>query len=133
MKIASLLSVVLASVLLPVDGNAAEPSTKVNTLLTKALVGVDGQEAAMITVELAPGADSPPHRHNANTFVYVLHGTVVMQVKGGEQVTLRAGETFYEAPTDIHTVSRNASNSVPAKLLVVLVKASGTPLTVPVK
>lgn len=112
---------------------AAEPVTKVTSLMTKPLVGVEGQEATMITVELPPGADSPPHRHHASTFVYVLEGTVVMQVQGAQPVTLQAGETFYESPTDIHVVSRNASRTEPAKLLVVLVKAAGAPITMPVK
>lgn len=115
------------------QAQAAEPATKVTPLLTKPLVGVQGQEATMITVELPPGADSPPHRHNASTFVYVLEGSVVMQVQGGEPVTLRPGETFYESPSDVHTVSRNASRTEPAKLLVVLVKAIGAPITVPAK
>ena len=87
----------------------------------------------MLTVELLPGADSPPHRHNANTFVYVLEGTVVMQVHGGPEQTLTVGQTFYESPSDIHTVSRNASKSVPAKILVVMVKPVGAPITVPAK
>jgi quercetin dioxygenase-like cupin family protein len=112
-------------------GSAAEPGAKVVPLMTKPLLGVDGKEGVMITVDLPPGADSPPHKHNANTFVYVLEGSVVMQVQGGAEVTLHAGETFYEAPTDIHTVSRNASKTAPAKLLVVLVKATGAPITVP--
>jgi len=112
---------------------AADSAAKVTSLMTKPLAGIAGQEGAMITVELPPGADSPPHRHNANTFVYVLEGTVVMQVQGGEQVTLRAGQTFYESPTDIHTVARNASATSPAKLLVVFVKPIGAPITVPAR
>jgi quercetin dioxygenase-like cupin family protein len=126
-------SVALIALGLCTQALAAEPATKVTPLLTKPLVGVQGQEATMITVELPPGADSPPHRHNASTFVYVLEGSVVMQVQGGEPVTLRAGETFYESPNDVHTVSRNASRTEPAKLLVVLVKAIGAPITVPAK
>jgi quercetin dioxygenase-like cupin family protein len=109
---------------------AAELAVRVTPLMTKPLVGFEGQEAAMITVEIPPGAESPPHRHNANTFVYVLEGSVVMQVKGGKAVTLRAGQTFYESPTDVHEVSRNPSSTTPAKLLVVFVKPVGTPLTV---
>lgn len=115
------------------ETRGAESPAKVTALLTKPVIGFEGHEATMITVELPPGADAPPHRHDANTFVYVLEGTVVMQVQGGKQVTLEAGETFYEAPTDIHTVSRNASTSSPAKLLVVLVKRMGAPITVPVR
>lgn len=112
---------------------AAEPAANVTPLLTKPLMGIEGQEGTMITVDIPPGADSPPHRHNASTFVYVLEGTVVMQVQGGKEVTLRPGDTFFEAPDDIHSVSRNASKTEPAKLLVVLVKKIGAPITVPAR
>jgi quercetin dioxygenase-like cupin family protein len=131
MKIAKLAITLLAAS--SAGAFAAEPAVKVNSLLTKPLAGIEGQEGTMITVELPPGADSPPHRHNASTFVYVLEGSVIMQVHGGEQVTLRQGETFFEAPHDIHTVSRNASKTAPAKLLVVLVKQVGAPITVPAR
>jgi quercetin dioxygenase-like cupin family protein len=130
MQLSKLALGLLACVALGSKTLAAEPAVRVATLMTKPLIGIEGQEATMVTVELPPGADSPPHRHNANTLVYVLEGTVVMQVKGGEQVTLRAGDTFYESPTDVHTVSRNPSQSVPAKLLVVFVKPVGAPTTV---
>jgi quercetin dioxygenase-like cupin family protein len=112
---------------------AEPPASKVAPLMTKPLAGIEGQEATMLTVELPPGADSPPHRHNASTFVYVLEGTVVMQVQGGAQQTLTVGQTFYESPTDIHTVSRNPSKTAPAKILVVMVKPVGAPITVPAK
>lgn len=85
----------------------------------------------MVTVEYPPGGASPPHRHNANVFVYVLEGAVVMQVEGGEEMTLAEGETFHELPSDIHTVSRNASDTEPAKILVFLVKDEGAPATEP--
>ncbi len=87
----------------------------------------------MLTVEFAPGSSGSVHRHNAYTFVYVLEGSVVMQVKGGQQVTLGPGGTFYESPKDIHTVGRNASSTEPAKILVFFVKQKGAPLSVPVK
>jgi quercetin dioxygenase-like cupin family protein len=106
---------------------------KVTTLLTKNLVGIPGKEGSMLTVEYAPGASSAIHRHNANTFVYVLEGSVVMQVRGGKEVTLGPGQTFYESPDDIHTVSKNASTIKPAKFLVFFVKESGAPGTVPAK
>lgn len=105
---------------------------KVTPLMTKDLAGLAGKEGTMVTVEYPPGASSAVHRHNANTFVYVLEGSVVMQVKGGKEVTLGPGQTFYESPDDIHTVSRNASSSEPAKFLVFLVKDKGAPATVPV-
>ena len=116
--------------------SAAEPTApapKVTSLLTTPLGGIEGQEATMITVDIPPGAESPPHRHNANTFVYVLDGSVVMQVRGGEEQTLIAGQTFYESPTDVHTVSRNPSKTEPAKLLVMIVKQVGAPITVPAR
>ena len=106
---------------------------KVTTLLTKDLAGIAGKEGMMLTVEYAPGATSTVHRHNAHTFVYVLEGSVVMQVKGGKEVTLGPGETFYESPDDIHTVSRNASATKPAKFLVFFVKEKGAPTTIPAK
>jgi quercetin dioxygenase-like cupin family protein len=112
----------------------AQPSTEpanVTPLLAKPLVGIDGKEGVMLTVEYPPGVASAAHRHNANTFVYVLEGSVVMQVAGGEAVTLTAGQTFYESPADIHTVSRNASDTAPARILVLLVKDVGAPPTVP--
>jgi quercetin dioxygenase-like cupin family protein len=112
---------------------AERPAAKAAPLLTKPLVGIDGKEATMLTVDLPPGADSPAHRHNANTFVYVLEGTIVMQVQGGAEQTLTVGQTFYESPSDVHTVSRNPSKTAPAKILVVMVKDTGAPITVPVK
>ena len=104
---------------------------KVTPLLSKDLAGFPGKEATMVTVEYLPGGSSASHRHNAETFVYVLEGSIVMQVKGGKEVTLRPGQTFYESPTDVHTVSRNASKTEPAKFLVFFVKAKGAPATIP--
>jgi quercetin dioxygenase-like cupin family protein len=106
---------------------------KVTPLMTKDLTGIPGKEVTMLTVEYAPGASSTEHRHNAETFVYVLEGSVVMQVKGGKEVTLGPGQTFYESPDDVHTVSRNASSTKPARFLVFFVKQKGAPTTVPVK
>ena len=106
---------------------------KVTPLMTKDLTGIAGKEGTMVTVEYPPGASSLEHRHNAYTFVYVLEGSVVMQVKGGKEVTLGPGQTFYESPEDIHTVSKNASNTKPAKFLVFFVKDKGAPPTVPAK
>ena len=106
---------------------------KVTPLVTKDLAGLPGKEGSMLTVEYAPGATSAEHRHNAHTFVYVLEGSVVMQVKGGKEVTLGPGQTFYESPDDIHTVSKNASTTKPAKFLVFFVKDKGAPATVPAK
>ncbi len=103
---------------------------KVTRLMTKDLPDVTGKEGMIETVAFAPGEVSEPHRHNADVFVYVLEGSVITQVKGGSPQTVHAGEVFYESPTDIHSVSRNASETQPAKLLVFYVKAKGTPPTV---
>ena len=85
----------------------------------------------MIIVDCPPGSSDPIHRHNANAFVYVLEGSVVMQVKGGKEVTLTPGQAFYEGPDDVHVVDRNASSTKPAKFLVVLIKDKGAPALVP--
>ena len=85
----------------------------------------------MITVEYPPGGSDPVHRHYADAFVYVLEGSVVMQVQGGKEVTLAPGQTFYEGPGDIHVVGRNASQTKPAKFVVFFVKDKGAPLLVP--
>src|SRR3982074_1865262 len=87
---------------------ALAPDAKVVPLLSQDLLGLAGKEGVMLTVEYAPGASSNEHRHNAHTFVYVLEGSVVMQVRGGKEVTLGPGQTFYESPDDIHTVSKHA-------------------------
>ena len=110
---------------------AQEP--KVTSLMSKDLKEFPGKELLMITVEHAPGGSSPIHRHNAHAMVYVLEGSVVMQVKGGKEVTLTPGQTFYEGPDDIHVVDRNASKTQPAKFVVFLIKDKGAPALVPVK
>ena len=105
----------------------------VTPVMTKELTDIPGKEVLMLTVEFAPGGADPVHRHDAHGFVYVLEGSVVMQVKGGKPVTLTAGQTFYEGPDDVHVVGRNASSTKPAKLLAVLLKNKGAPALVPVK
>jgi uncharacterized protein YbjT (DUF2867 family)/quercetin dioxygenase-like cupin family protein len=105
----------------------------VTTLITKDLSGVSGEQVLMYTVDFPPGFSSPIHRHNAQVLVYVLEGSVVMQVRGGKEVTLRPGESFYEDPSDIHVVSRNASSTESAKFLVSLINQKGAPLVIPAK
>jgi quercetin dioxygenase-like cupin family protein len=111
--------------------SAQEPTT--TSLLSKDLAGTPGKELLMITVEYPPGVSDPVHRHDAQVMVYVLEGAVVMQVKGEASVTLRAGDTFYEGPGDVHTVARNASQTAPAKFLVFFVKDKGAPILAPTK
>ena len=109
------------------------PGTIIVPLMNQALTGIDGKEGTMLTVEYAPGASTATHRHHAHTFVYVLQGSIVMQVAGGQAVTLKPGQSFYEAPSDIHTVSKNASDTKPAKFVVFFVKDKGAPPVVPVE
>ena len=119
--------------LLTLTGRLAAQEPTVTPLMEKALTDLSGKEVVMITVEYAPGGADPVHRHNANAFVYVLEGSIVMQVKGGTQVTLNPGQTFYEGPDDVHVVDRNASSTKPAKFLVVLIKDKGAPALAPLK
>jgi len=104
----------------------------VTSLMSKDLTDVPGKEALMITVEYPPGGADPIHRHNAHAFVYVLEGSIVMQVEGGKEVTLKPGETFYEGPSDVHIVGRNASSTKPAKFVVLLIKTKGAPALIPI-
>jgi quercetin dioxygenase-like cupin family protein len=104
---------------------------KVTPLMSKDLTDFPGKEGLMITVEYPPGSSDPIHRHNAHAFVYVLEGSIVMQVRGGKEVTLTLGQTFYEGPSDVHIVGRNASQTKPAKFVVLLVKDKGAPVLVP--
>jgi len=114
-------------------GTAMAQEAKVTSLMSKDLTEKPGKEVLMITVEHAPGGSNPAHRHNAQAFVYVLEGSVVMQLKGGKQVILTPGQSFYEGPDDVHVVDRNASSTKPAKFLVFLIKNKGAPALVPVE
>jgi quercetin dioxygenase-like cupin family protein len=110
------------------SASAEEHSAVVTPLMTKALPEFAGKEAQMITVDYAPGAVDPVHRHDAHAFVYVLEGSIIMQVKGGKEVTLKPGQTFYEGPNDVHVVGKNASKTQPAKFLVVFIKKAEAPI-----
>ena len=104
---------------------------KVTELMSKDLTNLPGKEGLMITVEYPPGSVDPIHRHKAHGFIYVLEGSIVMQVRGGKEVTVTPGQTFYEGPDDVHVVGRNASKTKPAKFIVFFVKDKGAPLVVP--
>ena len=105
----------------------------VTPLMSKDLPELPGKEALMIAVEYPPGGSDPVHRHNAHAYLYVLEGSVVMQVKGGKETTLTPGQTFYEGPDDVHVVGRNASKTKPAKFVVLLIKDKGAPVLTEVK
>jgi len=111
----------------------AAPQPTVVPLLQKDIADVPGKEMLMITVDYPPGAVDSIHRHDAYAFVYVLEGSIVMQVRGGKEVTLTPGQTFYEGPDDVHTVGRNASMTKPAKFVVVLLKKKGVDVVLPAK
>src|SRR5262245_21535968 len=111
-----------------ISGALVAQDAQVTPILSKDLADFAGKEGLMITVVYPPGSSDPIHRHNAHAFVYGLEGSVVMQVKGGKEVTLAPGQSFYEGPNDIHVVGRNASTTKPAKLLVLLVKNKGAPV-----
>lgn len=106
---------------------------QVAPLMSKDLADFPGKEGLMIMVEYPPGSSDPIHRHNAHAFLYVLEGSIVMQLKGGKEVTLRPGQTFYEGPDDVHVVGRNASKTKPAKFVVFLVKNKDAPVLIPEK
>jgi quercetin dioxygenase-like cupin family protein len=114
---------------------AQQPAaTKVSSLMKQVLADVPGHEVMMITLDIPPGGGSPPHRHpGAHNFGYVLEGAYKIKLDNGPETVLTKGQTFYEAPGQLHAVSRNASDSEPAKVLVVVVNEIGKPLTVPEK
>ena len=117
-----------------VDGaDEASQEAKATPVISKLLPDFPGKEVVMLTVTYPPGHSGPVHKHNANGFIYVLEGSVELAVNGGEPVTLGPGQTFYEGPNDIHTISRNASKTRPAKFLVFLIKDKDAPISAPVK
>jgi quercetin dioxygenase-like cupin family protein len=122
------LSLALASLM---SGTLLAQEAKVTPLLSKDMANLSGKEVLMVTVEYPPGSSDPIHRHNAYGFIYVLEGSIVMQVRGGKEVTLTPGQTFYEGPEDVHVVGRNASQTKPAKFVVFFVKDKGAPVLVP--
>src|SRR5262245_14317526 len=126
-------TLVALALLCLMSGTAMAQQAKVTSLMSKDLPENPGKELLMIAVEHAPGGSNPAHRHNAHAFVYVLEGSVVMQVKGGKEVTLTPGQSCYEGPDDVHVVDRNASKTKPAKFVVFMIKDKGAPAVVPVE
>ena len=111
----------------------AAPQSSRKVLMTKDLADMAGKEALVYIVEYPPGTNNPPHRHNGHVFLHVLEGQLNAQVKGGELTVLNPGSTYYESPTDIHVVSRNASATAPAKAIIFIIHDKGAPLSTPVK
>jgi quercetin dioxygenase-like cupin family protein len=114
-------------------GTLVAQEAKVTELMSKDLANCPGKEGLMMIVDYPPGSVDPIHRHNAHAFVYVLEGSIVMQVRGGKEVTLTPGQTFYEGPDDVHVVGRNASKTEPAKFVLLMVKDKGAPVLIPAK
>jgi quercetin dioxygenase-like cupin family protein len=134
MKLFKILLVGLAlSTAVKATAHESVPGPEVSLMMSKDLSDIKGKEAIMLTVNYKPGEVEAQHRHAAHCFVYVLEGTIIMAVKGGKEVTLPAGQSFYEGPEDIHTVGRNASKTESAKFLVVMLKDKGRPPVLPVK
>ena len=135
----TLILVCLMSVTLGPKGASKEPpkgaddEAQVTPLFSKDLANLAGKEGLMITVVYPPGSSDPIHRHNAHAFVYVLEGSIVMQLRGAKEVTLTTGQTFYEGPDDVHVLGRNASQTKPAKFVVFFVKDKDAPVLVPAK
>ena len=132
------LTCLLSGTLLAQEAKATQEAkvaqeAKVTQLLSKELTDLPGKEGLMITVEYPPGSSDPIHRHNAHAFIYVLEGSIVMQVRGGKETILTPGQTFYEGPDDVHVVGRNASQTKPAKFVAFFVKDKGAPVLVPTK
>ena len=132
-KIALVLVCLMSLPIGPLHFQEAPKEAKVTPLFSKDLADFPGKEGLMITLEYPPGSTDPIHRHNAHGFIYVLEGSIVMQVRGGKEVTLKPGQTFYEGPDDVHVVGRNASQTKPAKFVVFFVKDKGAPIVVPEK
>jgi quercetin dioxygenase-like cupin family protein len=132
-KLALVLVCLMSLPIGPLHSQEAPKEAKVTPLFSKDLADFPGKEGLMITVEYPPGSTDPIHRHNAHGFIYVLEGSIVMQVRGGKEVTLTPGQTFYEGPDDVHVVGRNASQTKPAKFVVFFVKDKGAPIVVPEK
>lgn len=128
-----ILAVTIATCALAAQCAPAAQPADVKELMSKPLTDIPGKEGLVLTVTYAPGGADEIHRHDAHAFVYMLEGSVVMQLKGAKPVTLKAGDTFYEGPDDVHIVSRNASDSKSAKFVVFFVKKQGVPAVIPVK
>jgi quercetin dioxygenase-like cupin family protein len=130
MTIGKLVLMLVCLLFVTVEPKEAPQEAKVTPILSKDLTDIPGKEGVMLIVEYPPGSTDPVHRHNAHGFIYVLEGSIIMQVRGGKEVTLTPGQTFYEGPSDVHVVGRNASQTQPAKFVVFFVKDKGAPILV---
>jgi quercetin dioxygenase-like cupin family protein len=122
----------MLAVMCLMSGMLVAQEAKVTELMSKDL-SMPGKEGVMLSIEYPPGSSDPIHRHNAHGFIYVLEGSIIMQVRGGKETTLTPGQTFYEGPDDVHVIGRNASKTKPAKFIVFFVKDKGAPILVPAK
>ena len=131
---ASLTAIMGVAALVPASSQQPAPATKVTTVMKQPLADLPGREVIVITLDIPPGAASPPHRHPGHhVFGYVLEGSYKIKLDQGQETVLTKGQTFYEAPGQLHDVSANASQTEPAKVLAFMVAESGKPITVPEK
>lgn len=112
------------------DGHGTGNETRA-LLQQRALPDAPGKTGIMATVHYAPGEASIPHEHPGSVFAYVLEGEVVSQMEGGAPVTYKAAQSWYESPHAGHLVSRNASKTRPATVLVFLLANEGEALLKP--
>jgi quercetin dioxygenase-like cupin family protein len=130
----ALIAEMSALALVPASAQQPAPATKVTTLMKEVLAEFPGHEVIVITLDIPPGAVSPPHRHPGHhVFGYVLEGSYRIKLDQGPETMLSKGQTFHEAPGQLHAVSGNASQTEPAKVLAFMIAESGKPITVPEK
>src|SRR6201998_2619469 len=132
-KIALVLVCLMSLPIGPLHFQEAPKEAKVTPLFSKGLADLPGKEGLMITVEYPPGSTDPIHRHNAHGFIYVLEGSIVMQVGNGKEVVFKPGQIFFEGPDEVYVVDPNASQTKPTKFVVFFVKDKGAPIVVPEK
>jgi quercetin dioxygenase-like cupin family protein len=131
---ASLTAIMGTAALVPASSQQPALATKVTPVMKQALADVPGREVIVITLDIPPGASSPPHRHPGHhVFGYVLEGSYKIKVDQGQEIVLTKGQTFHEAPGQLHAVSANASQTEPARVVAFMIVESGKPITVPEK
>jgi quercetin dioxygenase-like cupin family protein len=94
-------------------------------------VTMDGWEVTVSVVDMPPGRNGRPHHHPGFVLAYVLEGAIVTKISDQSETTYKTGQMFYEPPGSTHQVSRNASETEPAKLLAMIFAKKGLPLVTP--
>jgi len=134
-NIAAACSALAISIAGPIYAHDSEGQT-ITKKFEAAIPNIPGKSLVAVQVDYAPGAASPPHTHAKSAFIYayVISGAIESKVNDGETQIYRAGESWSEPPGATHSISHNASNTEPAKLLAVFVlDTNDNPLTTPIK